>query len=122
MKNVDIVVPPHLSVALQSLCDLWSELACGGANPFANIGTRFECDVFGIQSYSWYETDVPSPNFRWASIEVSWYKYLGRSMTVNRIVTDRESAQLLDECSAALMLIANGRRPIVNADNILVWK
>ncbi len=44
--------------------------------------------------------DCPTilPNFRCGDFEVSWYKYLGRGMSMNRAVSEAESVQILTRC------------------------
>lgn len=71
-------------------------------NPFDNTGGSFRCDTFVAEAYSWNEEYDQPFNFKYKDVEVSWYKYLGRGMSVNREVPARESAQLLTECLAAI--------------------
>lgn len=70
-------------------------------SPFNNSGERFECDVFKVHAYSW--GDEPQPwNFTWKDVEISWYKWLGRGMSINRTLLPDECAIMLDECLSAL--------------------
>ncbi len=74
-------------------------------SPFENTGNRFKCGVFEVEAYLWNE-DIPQPyNFKWRDLEVSWYKYLGRGMSVNRIVKPNEISEMLDECMDCLLKI-----------------
>ena len=67
-------------------------------DPFGNSGADFKCSVFEVNSYSWNE-DVEQPyNFRWRDLEVSWYKYFGRGMSVNRAPKVREIIKMVHEC------------------------
>jgi hypothetical protein len=71
-------------------------------SPFANSGNKFYCDTFEAESYSW-DDEVDQPwNFKWRDIEVSWYKYFGRGMSVNKNVSDKEIEEMLDECHKAI--------------------
>jgi isocitrate dehydrogenase len=71
-------------------------------SPFRNTGSKFACDTFEVESYSW-DDEVDQPwNFKWRDIEVSWYKYFGRGMSVNKNVSDKEIEEMLDECHKAI--------------------
>lgn len=70
-------------------------------SPFSNTGNVFECDTFKVAAYSWGDDEQPW-NFKWRGIEVSWYKYLGRGMSVNKVVTYDEVAEMLDDCLKAI--------------------
>ena len=71
-------------------------------SPFANSGNDFKCDAFEVDAYSWDETIEQKYNFKWRDIEISWYKYLGRGMSVNRVMSNDYIAQMLDDCLLAL--------------------
>jgi len=71
-------------------------------SPFANSGNDFKCDAFEVHAYSWDETIEQEYNFKWRDIEISWYKYLGRGMSVNRVMSNDYIAQMLDDCLLAL--------------------
>ena len=67
-------------------------------DPFSNSGTDFKCNAFEVESYSWSE-EVDQPyNFKWRDLEVSWYKYCGRGMSVNRVPKVREIIEMVHEC------------------------
>jgi hypothetical protein len=54
------------------------------SSPFENTGTSFKCyNIFEVKAYNWGDK-AQDYNFKWKDIEVSWYKYLGRGMSVNR--------------------------------------
>jgi hypothetical protein len=42
------------------------------------------------------------PNFRCGDVEISWYKYIGRSMSVNRQVSRGELEDMFEKCFASL--------------------
>lgn len=72
-------------------------------DPFDNTGAgKFECDVFKVHAYSWGE-EPQEFNFAWREVRMSWYKYLGRGMSINRVVTRAEVRQMLIECLEALL-------------------
>jgi len=74
--------------------------------PFGNSAASWRCEVFCVASYSWGDEGQPW-NFKHypTSIEVSWYKYLGRGMSVNREVTPDEVSGLLRSCMSALKAV-----------------
>lgn len=67
-------------------------------SPFANTGNSYKNDVFEVEAYSWDDSEDQSYNFKWHDIEISWYKYCGRGMSVNKKVTFKEGHQMLNEC------------------------
>ena len=70
--------------------------------PFDNSGNSFKCDTFVVEAYSWDDEYDQEWNFKWRDLEVSWYKYLGRGMSANRKVSDKEITEMLDECYDAI--------------------
>lgn len=108
--------PQILDAALMAIRDelqrvLWN-LRHTGTDPFANRSDSFKCETFCVCSYSW--GDDPQPwNFKhYASgIEVSWYKYFGRGMSVNKAVMPDDAASLLGDCLAALLKVEKGEIP-----------
>jgi hypothetical protein len=95
--------PENVVTALQSLALVWDCTNCGDA-PFGNSGVRYDGKVFSAHAYSWNEDEKQQFNFKWRDVRVSWYKYLGRNTTINRLMTDDELRQMLKEC---LMEIIN---------------
>ena len=71
-------------------------------SPFGNTGNRYECETFKAHAYSWADDVTQEFNFAWRDLRVSWYKYLGRGMSVNRAVTPDEIDTLLNDCLAAV--------------------
>lgn len=70
-------------------------------NPFGNTGARFKCPVFQVEAFSWADDDQPF-NFAWRDLRISWYKYLGRSMSANVEITDELAEKCRTECITAL--------------------
>lgn len=99
--------PDILDAALVFIRDrldtiLWNNLQQRVESPFGNTGSRFETDGLIVEAYSWNE-DVEQPfNFKCGNIEVSWYKYLGRGMSVNREVTSQDVSDMLATALAIL--------------------
>jgi len=59
-------------------------------SPFENTATTWKCDTFEIEAYSWNEDYDQPYNFKYKDIEISWYKYFGRGMSVNKQVKYNE--------------------------------
>lgn len=83
--------------------------------PFDNSGERFKNDTFEANAYDWSECmcedeDAPCScghvpqayNFKWRNFEVSWYKYLGRGMSMNRKTSKEECLEMYKECAKSL--------------------
>jgi len=71
-------------------------------SPFSNTGVRWECDTFKLEAYSWNDEYEQPYNFKYKDIEVSWYKYFGRGMSVNKEVAYDEVQKMLVDCLNAL--------------------
>ena len=78
-------------------------------NPFQNTGNvkGYSNDTFEVHAYDWGwdfgESKKPQPfNFRWRDFQVTWYKRMGRGMSVNRFITHDELAIMLHECLESL--------------------
>jgi len=74
-------------------------------SPFANTGNRFSCDAFSVKAFDWDDDSDDVPNFKWGTLEVRWYKYLGRGMEVSREMSADEIGEMLVECVEALELL-----------------
>lgn len=90
-------------------------------SPFGNSGERFKNHVFECNAYDWSECRCSGSwdndwsdekctcgwkpqlyNFKWNDFEVSWYKYLGRGMSMNREIKSKELNKMLSECLSSL--------------------
>ena len=71
-------------------------------NPFDNTGNTFKNDTFEVQAYNWDDNVEQEYNFKYKDIKVSWYKYLGRGVTINRDVTEQEAKDMLKNCIISL--------------------
>jgi len=71
-------------------------------NPFSNTGASFTViPKMLVHAYSWNDEEQPF-NFKWRDLEISWYKYLGRGMSMNRQTTPQEIAEMIDDCFEAM--------------------
>lgn len=68
-------------------------------------GQDFKSDVFEMHPYWWGDENAPEayrPNFKCGDLEVRWYKYIGRGMSVNRAVTRRELESIFRHCRQSI--------------------
>ena len=67
-------------------------------SPFSNTGNKFKNKTFEVEAYSWND-EIPQPyNFKWKDVEISWYKYMGRGMSINQKLTHKKGEQMLNKC------------------------
>jgi hypothetical protein len=71
-------------------------------SPFQNTANSFKCDIFEVEAYSWNDDYKQKYNFKYRDIEISWYKYLGRGTSINRLISNDKIEILLEECLEAL--------------------
>ncbi|MFA5238231.1 MAG: hypothetical protein WC476_00805 [Phycisphaerae bacterium] len=120
-------IESHLSFISNELKRVMLNLGKDFENPFGNTGnvTGFKNNIFEVHAYDWSDpcsgceyddpkanieygdyckfcTEGQSFNFKYKNIEVSWYKYLGRGMSINRQVSPDEAAQMLKDCINSL--------------------
>jgi len=96
-------VEQYLEDALRAIKYAFDVLYLDEDNPFGNVGTSFKNGVFEVEAYSWDENYDQPYNFKWNDVEVSWYKYFARGISVNRQVTAEEARLLLIECLKSLL-------------------
>lgn len=75
-------------------------------NPFSNSGSRFDTEGLSIHAYSWSDDDQPW-NLKCGDVEVSWYKYAGRGMSVNKPMSPNDIKAFLD-CALGIILACEG--------------
>lgn len=98
----ELECPMHVVAVLRSLAQQWEVIRSQDPNPFDNTGAFYECEGLSVQAYSWNE-DVEQPwNLRWEDIEISWYKYLGRGMSINKEVSVARAQELRVACLSLL--------------------
>ena len=100
-------VPRYVEAALDHLRDVlqrvqWNMKQKQVEDPFGNTGGSFKNDTFQVEAYSWDDSYEQPFNFKWGALEISWYKYHGRGMSMNREVSANECARMLDECVESL--------------------
>ena len=71
-------------------------------SPFDNSGMSYIADTFEVEAYSWDETYNQPYNFKWKDLEISWYKYLGRGMSMNRETSPDEIVKMMNECLSSI--------------------
>ena len=73
------------------------------SSPFDNSGNveGFVCPTFSAHAYSWGDEDQPY-NFKWRDVEISWYKWSGRGLSVNKPLSPDLISEMLDACLAAV--------------------
>jgi hypothetical protein len=103
-----VVIPTNyelLRAAMRHISDIWENLYYeeGGTSPFRNHGThRFDNGVFEVVGYDWDDDSKQEWNFRWKDIKIRWYKHCLRGLEVNRLITNDEISQMVEECVDAI--------------------
>jgi len=58
--------------------------------------------IKGIEFNSYYwgdnEEEGEKPNFKFKSVEIRWYKYVGRGMSLNKEMSEKQWRQWFDKC------------------------
>lgn len=80
---------------------LWNRLQQEADCPFGNTGATFDTEGLSVHAYSWVDDDQPW-NLKCGDIEVSWYKYLSRGLSVNKPLTNDEVSQFLERALAII--------------------
>jgi len=100
--EVPLYVEAALTVIDQELDRImWNETQRRWSSPFGNTGNYFKNDTFHVIAYSWSDDEQPY-NFKWCDVEISWYKYIGRGMSMNIELSPERCATMLDECMKSL--------------------
>ena len=84
---------------------MWNKYQKEYDSPFDNTGNSYKNDTFEVEAYSWNDDCEQPYNFKYKDIEISWYKYLGRDMTINKKVTPDEAIKMFDDCINSLQNI-----------------
>lgn len=82
------------------------------ANGYADApnGMAVYCDCGVDRAYTiWrkrnnhtFDCRVVAPNFKCGDLEIRWYKYIGRGMSVNREITREELRQIFSRCRRSI--------------------
>lgn len=75
---------------------MWNNTQEDYLSPFGNTGNSYKNDVFEVRAYDWANENTW--NFKYKDIEISWYKYLGRDMDINRKMSLEEIYQMYQDC------------------------
>lgn len=95
--------PTYVEVALEYLANFFYNKDISTENPFRNTGWQWSNKVFEVNAYNWDEDKIQPYNFKYKDIEISWYKYLGRGMSINREVTEIECWKMLKDCVESIL-------------------
>lgn len=95
--------PEYIEAALEYLANFFYNQELSDENPFRNTGYNWSNDIFDVRAYDWNEEHIQSYNFKYKDIEISWYKYLGRGMSINRFVSEKECWEMLKNCIQSLI-------------------
>lgn len=102
--------PEILDAAIESIrADvgriLWNA-GFGEMDPFCNSSCAFRAPNFGVWAYDWTRDDDDPQPYNFArpdmDIYISWYKRMGRGVSVNREVSADEASELLKRCKYEL--------------------
>lgn len=101
-KNISDEQKDFLSKGLASLGLAVKSLA--GGNPTENNSSQYSNNVFSIKAFYWGEEQIQTkePNFKYEDLEIRWYKYLPRSLEVNRVVSESEWLSIVTKCLDSL--------------------
>ena len=95
--------PEYITALLRGIGDEierveWNKTQQHFSNPFDNTGAQWGNDTFEVRAYDWNEDNQQGWNFKYRDIKIGWYKYLGRGMSINRNVTEKEAVKMFDDC------------------------
>jgi len=100
----ELECPTYVEAALEYLAEsFFYNKDISVENPFRNTGWQWSNKVFEVNAYNWDEDKIQPFNFKYKDIEVSWYKYLGRGMSINREVTEIECWKMLKDCVESIL-------------------
>jgi len=95
--------PDYVAAALEYLAYFFYDKKISQGNPFRNTGAKWSNFLFTVNAYDWNEDNIQPFNFKYKDIEISWYKYLGRGMSINREVSEEECWTMLKECVESIV-------------------
>ena len=111
-KNQILRCPDYVLPILKGIDDemsriYWNKHQKEYTSPFSNSGNKFVCDVFEVHAYKWDtdEDSIQNYNFKYKDIEISWYKHVGRDMTINREVEPKEITDMYTDIMETLRVI-----------------
>lgn len=98
-----VAVPDYVESHLRTIESelervMWNRHQEDYSSPFGNTGNSYKNATFEVVAYSWDETTEQPFNFKWKDFEISWYKYCGRGMSMNKSMSPAKAAEMLTEC------------------------
>lgn len=86
---------------------MWNRTQKEYANPFENSGNvdGFKNDIFEVHAFDWNEDSDQQYNFKYKDVEISWYKYLGRDVSINREISPEYAIRMYNNCIKSLYLM-----------------
>jgi len=99
----EYAIQPDVESVLNALREIFNVFKGVNNNPFGNTGASWKNNVFEVKAYSWSDEADQEYNFKWKDFTVSWYKYLGRGGSQNKILTTDEIEQMAKECLSSLI-------------------
>ncbi len=97
-KSQDLECPEYVVAALEYLANFFDKKSISEQNPFRNTGWNWANSIFTVFAYEWDKDIELRYNFKYKDIEISWYKYLGRGMSINRKISELECWKMLQDC------------------------
>lgn len=80
-------------------------------SPFGNNGcVPYDFGAFQVEGYDWNEDRVQPWNFKCGPVEVSWYKWFARDVSVNFDLTADQTEGMLVRCMEAIAEFERKRR------------
>lgn len=85
-------------------------------NPFENTANSFKLGNFEIQAYNWNDDESQEYNFIYRvdkskanmpDLKISWYKYIGRDMTINQEIDENVMVSIYDDIISQLLKFEN---------------
>lgn len=76
----------------------WNKFQKEYESPFGNTGNIFINNVFEVRAYDWNNESSQKYNFKCGDVEISWYKYLGRCMTINKKYPVHDIIDMYNRC------------------------
>ena len=81
---------------------MWNVNQKDHESPFGNTGGHYKNETFEATAYSWDDSVEQEFNFAWRDLRISWYKYLGRGMSANKVITPEIASECLEDCLRSL--------------------
>lgn len=70
--------------------------------------TELNIKSFEWEPYNWNDEEIQDYNFKYGDIEISWYKYFGRDMTINKEVSFQDMIYMFNKINDELVELERG--------------